>query len=198
PREPPPGLGAGAESRLDRVAFGLFAAAIVLAFTTDALDQFALPKLMVLHVYVLFISIRWAQALGRGRVRVLPRDLAALTAASVAWWSLTTLTARQPVTALFGLPGRHNGLATMLAELAVFFVLATTELSRRQIERRLALLGVALGAAAAYALAQAAGLDPIAWPEGRPAATMAHPVIFAGALALFLPVAAAFAVGGRT
>src|SRR5207244_1450025 len=49
-----------------------------------------------------------------------------------------------------------------------------------------------------YALVQAAGVDPIAWPVGRPASTMGHPVIFAGALALALPFALAFAVDGRS
>ena len=114
------------------------------------------------------------------------------------WWTATTLTAQHVPTALFGMRGRYNGLSTMLAELALFLFIAGTRMTPREVEQRLGAIGVALTIASAYALVQAAGLDPIQWPHGRPASTLGHPVIFAGVLAMGLPLSLAFALDGRS
>lgn len=185
-------------SPVDDVAFGAFAAYLVLAFTMAFPSQFALPKLLGLYVYGAFAAVRWGIAASRGRIRRLPRALAATTAALAVWWIAATLAAQHLPTAIFGLHGRSNGVATLLAGLAVFGFVATSRLSARQVDLRLGAIVAALTVASLYALVQAAGLDPISWPEGRPASTVGHPVIFAGALAVELPFVVAFALGGRS
>ena len=161
-------------------------------------DQFALPKLLGLYVYAAFCAVRWVLALRQGRVHALPRALWLTAMAMACWWTATTLTAQHVTTALFGMRGRYNGLSTMLAELALFLFIAGTRMTQREVEQRLGAIGVALTVASAYALVQAAGLDPIQWPHGRPASTLGHPVIFAGVLAMALPLSLAFALDGRS
>jgi len=188
----------GGISPVDGVAFAIFVGCLVLAFTTEIPDQFALPKLLALFVYAAFASVRWIQATRRGLVAGLPRGLALVTAASACWWVGATLTARHLTTAVFGMRGRYNGVATLLAGLAVFVFIATTRLSDRGVERRLVAICAALTIACGYAFVQAAGLDPIPWPPGRPASTLGHPVVFAGTLALILPFGLAFALLARS
>ncbi len=185
-------------SAIDDAAFGLFVGYLVLAFTMEFANQFALPKLLGLSVYAVFAAVRWTVALRRGGVAALPPLLALAAGALPIWWIATLPAAQHLATAVFGMRGRSNGLATMLAGFAVFAFVATTRLTARQIERRLGAIVAALTAASVYALGQAAGLDPIPWPEGRPASTLGHPVVFGGVLAIGLPFAAAFALGGRT
>jgi O-antigen ligase len=189
---------ASGASAIDDLAFGIFAGYLVLAFTMEFASQFALPKLLGLAAYVVFAAVRWGVALRRGGVAPFPRALALATAALAIWWIATLPAAQHLPTAVFGLRGRSNGLATLLAGLAVFAFVATTRLDARSIERRLGATVVALTAASLYAIAQAAGLDPIPWPQGRPASTLGHPVVFGGVLAIGLPFAAAFALGART
>jgi O-antigen ligase len=185
-------------SPVGRVGFAIFAGYLVLAFTTAIPDQFALPKLLGLFLYAAFCAALWVLALRHGRVHGLPRPLALTTAALACWGIATTLTAQHVPTALFGMRGRYNGLASMLAGLALFLLIATARTSEREIERRLGAICVALTVASGYALVQAAGLDPIPWPQGRPASTLGHPVIFAGALAMALPFSIALALDGRS
>ena len=190
----------GRLSRVDEIGFAVFIAYLVLAFTTASPEQFGLPKLLGLHIYVVFAAVRWVVALRQGSLRPLPRRLAWILGLTAAWAIVTTLTARHVPTALFGMRGRYNGLATMLAGLAVFVFLATRRTSSRErdVERALRSIGVVLTLASVYALVQATGLDPIPWPTGRPASTLGHPVIFGGALAMALPFSLAFALGGTS
>lgn len=196
----PPGVAVGSvrASAFDDLAFGLFAACVVLAFTVDVPNPFALPKLLGLAVYLVFAAIRWGLAARRSEVVPLPRPLLFATAALAVWWIAALPAAQHLPTAIFGLRGRSNGLATMLAGLAVFGLVATTRLTARRIEWRLGAIGVALTLASVYALAQAAGLDPIAWPPGRPASTLGQPVVFGGVLAIVLPLSVALALGRRS
>lgn len=181
---------------LEGAAFWLFIGYLVLSFTTSISDQFALPKLLGLSAYTALASAAWIVALRQGRVGRLPSALGPLAAAMALWWITTTATARHVATALLGMSGRHDGLATMLMGLTVFLTLATTRSSDREVERRFAAVAIALTAASAYAFVQAAGLDPISWPPGRPASTLGHPVVFGGALAFCLPLSIAFALEG--
>ena len=183
---------------IDGVGFAIFAGYLVLAFTRALPDQFALPKLLGLYVYAGFCAVRWAVALRQGRVHGLPRALWLATLALACWWTATTFTAQHLNTALFGMRGRYNGLATMLAALALFLFIATTRTTVREVEQRLKTICVALTLAAAYGLVQASGLDVVPWPEGRPPSTLGHPVIFAGVLAMGLPFALTFALDSRS
>jgi O-antigen ligase len=183
---------------VDDVAFGLFAVVFILVFWMDLPNPFVLPKLLVLAAYVVFASVRWGFAAGSRAVAPLPKALRFVTAAMPIWWIATLPAAQHLQTAIFGLRGRSNGLATMLAGVAVFFFVGTTRLIEGRLERRLAAIGVAMTVASGYALLQAAGLDPIGWPPGRPASTFGQPVVFGGALAIVLPFSAAFAIGGRS
>jgi len=188
----------GGSARFDGVAFAIFTAYLVLAFTTAFPEQFALPKLLGVYVYTGFCALRWALAVGRGRVQALDRKVWLPMLGLTLWWTAATLNAQNVNTALFGMRGRYNGLATMLAGLALFLFIATTRTTAREIEQRLGAVCVALAAAAAYALVQAAGLDQAQWAEGRPPSTLGHPVILAGALAMALPFTLALALDGRS
>lgn len=188
----------GGVSTVDVVGFAIFVGYLVLAFTSAFPDQFALPKLFGLYVYTAFCAVRWVLALRQGRVNELPRALLLTTMALACWWIATTLTAQHLTTALFGVRGRYNGLSTMLAGLALFFFIATTRATAREVEQRLGAICVALTMASGYAFVQALGLDSIQWPQGRPPSTLGHPVIFAAALAMALPFTLAFALDGRS
>jgi O-antigen ligase len=196
------GAGAAEErrrgSRIDEAAFALFVGYLVLAFTTAFPEQFGLPKLLGLYLYVAFGAVRWILAVPRGRLRPLPRGLALAAAATAAWAIAATLAAQHVPTALFGMRGRYNGLAALLAGLAVLLFLATRRTGEGEVERGLRAICAALTLASIYALVQAAGLDPIPWPPGRPASTIGHPVIFAGALAMTIPFALVFALDARS
>lgn len=186
----------GRSPKAEGVAFAIFVGFLVLAFTLALPDHFSLPKLLGLFVYVAFCAAVWLRALQKRRVHALPRVLWLAAAALACWWTATTLTAQHLPTALFGMRDRYNGLATMLAGLALFLFTATTRITVREVEQRLGAIGVVLTIASAYALLQVAGLDLIRWPPGRPPSTLGHPVIFAGALAISLPFTLAFALDG--
>ncbi len=188
----------GRSPKADGIGFALFVGYLVLAFTLTLPDHFSLPKLLGLFVYVAFCAARWLRALQKRRIQELPRGLLLASTALACWWTATTLTAQHLPTALFGMRDRYNGLATMLAGLALFLFTATTRITAREIEQRLGAIGVALTVASAYAVVQAAGLDVIRWPPGRPPSTLGHPVIFAGALAISLPFTLTFALDGRS
>ena len=188
----------GGAAWVDGVAFAIFAGYVVLAFTTAFPEQFALPKLLGVYLYTGFCAFRWALALRRGRVQALDRKVWLPMLALALWWTAATFTAQHVPTALFGLRGRYNGLAAMLAGLALLLFIATTRTTAREIEQRLGAICVALTAASVYALVQSAGLDRTQWPEGRPPSTLGHPVILGGALAMALPFTLAFALDGRS
>ena len=183
---------------LDQACFAVFAGYLILAFTTAFPDQFALPKLLGLYVYTTFCAVRWALAARGGRVNALPGVLPLTTLAVACWWTTTTLTAQHVTTALFGMRGRYNGLAAMLAGLALFFFVATARMNARGVEQRLGAICAALAVASVYGVAQAVGLDFMQWPLGRPPSTLGHPVILAGALAIALPFTLAFSLDGRS
>ncbi len=193
-----PAVERGGVLSIDGVGFAIFAGYLVLAFTRALPDQFALPKLLGLYVYAGFCAVRWAVALRQGRVNALPPALWLATLALACWWTATTFTAQHLNTALFGMRGRYNGLATMLAGLALFLIIGSTRATAREIEQRLKTICVALTLASGYGLVQASGLDVVQWPEGRPPSTLGHPVIFAGALAMGLPFALTFALDSRS
>ncbi len=93
---------------------------------------------------------------------------------------------------LLGAPPRLFGLASELALLVLFLVLAprcSTVESRERLET--ALLATA-GALVAYALVQWAGLDPLRWQvdwQGRPVAAQGNPLFLAQALVWLVPIA---------
>ena len=192
------GASAGVSPAVDDAAFGLFAVVFILVFRSDLPSPFVLPKLLVLAAYVVFAAVRWGLAARSRTVSPLPKAIRLATAALPVWWIATLPAARHLPTAIFGLRGRSNGVATMLAGLAVFFFVGTSRLTEGRVERRLGAIVGAMTAASGYALLQAAGLDPIGWPPGRPASTFGQPVVFGGALAIVLPFSVAGAIAGRS
>lgn len=168
--------------------------AFFLAFDRTLTVQFALPKLLVASAGLAAGTAVWAHRAARGRVTALPRATAGITAALAVWWTLTTLTAADATTALYGAPGRHVGLLYHLACLAAFVGCATA-LTPWERHRGVASLVVALVPPSLVALAQVAGfVEHRQWPDARPFATIGHPVILGALLAMAVPSAATFAI----
>ncbi len=111
--------------------------------------------------------------------------------------ALSCALAVDPLRSLYGAPPRLFGLASELALLVLFFVLAPrlrTEASRGRLETALL---AATGALVAYAIVQWAGLDPLRWQtdwQGRPIAAQGNPLFLAQALVWLVPIVAGRAV----
>jgi O-antigen ligase/tetratricopeptide (TPR) repeat protein len=108
---------------------------------------------------------------------------------------VSTALSRAPWISLQGANESFFGLLTVLAYVAVFF--ATRALCRSADDARRLLLApvVAAGVAAAYAVAQLAGVDPIMYGRTaglagfvRPFATMGHPNFLSAFLVMALPL----------
>lgn len=122
--------------------------------------------------------VRWALAVGAAEL-------------------VATAAAVDPLRSLFGAPPRLFGLASGLALLALFLVLAPRLATVASRERSDTAWLAATGALVAYALVQWAGLDPLRWQvdwQGRPTAAQGNPLFLAQALVWLVPIAAGRAV----
>ncbi|MCI0464373.1 MAG: O-antigen ligase family protein [Gemmataceae bacterium] len=197
------------------VGLGLLLAHLLLApllFSRTTLGAFEYPKAALLSaVFVLLCAIGLI-ALLRPRAKSLGTTLAG------PWYAVwrrplllgvwlcvlsavvSTITSINPVLSIRGAHESHAGLITVLGYAALFF--ATRALCRSHADARL-LLGacvIAAAVAAAYALVQFAGLDPVPWADLssvgeylRPFGTLGHPNYLAAYLAMVFPLAVYFA-----
>lgn len=178
----------------ERIVWFAFFLAIVVAFSPSIHAQFTLPKLFWLRALGAAVVVAWSVRCWRGEVRALPWSIGVAAGLLLAWWIATTFFAVDVPTALHGMYGRYNGLLTHATLMVIFVVLATTALSRSEIESIVKLMVLSVLPAAVYAVMQQAGMDPLVWPNPRPGSTIGHPVPFAAILSIALPLAAAFAI----
>jgi tetratricopeptide (TPR) repeat protein len=162
-------------------------------------DRFLMLQILALLALVL------AAVAPLARAGAVARSLRDLAASPLARWGLAlggtavvaTVAAVDPLRSLFGAPPRLFGLASELALLALFGVLAP-RLRAAEARGRWETAGLAAtGAMVAYALVQWAGLDPLRWQvdwQGRPTAAQGNPLFLAQALVFLIPVAAGRAV----
>ena len=111
--------------------------------------------------------------------------------------AISTLTAIDPLDALFGAHIRLHGLLTWLALVVTF--IGACQIARSEIGRRRLAAALALGSVwpCVYALIQMAGVDPISWSDvipGRTPSTVGSPLMFAGYLVAVIPATAIAAV----
>ena len=180
-------------------SLGWAAAAVALLFQNPygelgpEADRFLLLQILALAGLALSLLAPLKMAVRDLRSLPLARWAMALGGAG----ALSCALAVDPLRSLYGAPPRLFGLASELALLVLFFVLAPrlrTEASRGRLETALL---AATGALVAYALVQWAGLDPLRWQtdwQGRPIAAQGNPLFLAQALVWLVPIAAGRAV----
>lgn len=160
--------------------------AAVLVFDPLGEDAFALPKSALGRAitYPLLAVTAVAFLQGRG---ALPRALVWSGLAYIVVVAAATVFAVHPYTALFGAPRRFMGLTQVLdgAALATAAAVFLRDVARLRIFA-LAISG-GMAAAAAYAIGQAAGIDPVIYTERSIGSTIGN----AGALAGFALIAGA-------
>ncbi|WP_224240477.1 O-antigen ligase family protein [Hyalangium gracile] len=164
-----------------------------LVFSHATTEHFELNKVALLLLAVLVLA-----ALGAVQVpvRALGRDWLSLGVVLFAGSALaSTLGSISRRTSLLGYPDCFAGLPTVLACAGLFF--ATRAASRHPDTARRLLLAPVFGAAlaAAYAVLQLLGLDPMPWTRAasfaeavRPFSTLSHPNFLGAYLAMTLPL----------
>ncbi len=148
---------------------------------------------------------------GRGRPAAGSRAVVAMDLAVVAWVvasALSTLTSVSPRLSLLGEIEQREGLLTTLALAGLYAGARRSHVGAAAARRTLNVLLACAVIAAAYAMIQFAGLDPLVWanattyPSGawsalRPSSTLGNPILLGALLAAALAVAAARLASGR-
>ena len=177
------------------------AAFVPLAFSPDLGDSFELPKLVLLKVGLAVILLMLAAGSSAAVDLSIARTPAGwivllLLCAHV----LATLGSIEPRTSLLGNYGVGQGLLTVAIGVAYFWLAASWVRTEAALARLAAGLTLAATASAGYAIVQAAGLDPLAWPyfDATPAfGTLGNPNGLGELLAMTLPLTAWLAWSGR-
>jgi len=122
------------------------------------------------------------------------RLLVVLAAAHAAAVLLATVLSPVPAMAFWGGYVRGEGAAATLAYLVLFLIVADCLRTRAQWERLVTVLLAASLPVCLYGVAQALGLDPLAWqeigPGGRVRSTAGNAIFLAAYLILLLPLTA--------
>lgn len=180
----------------------VLAAAVPLAWCRFVADEYILPEVALLSM-ALLLAAAGAALSGRGRETLdlstpLDRPLAAVVLA----WTLAAAFSIDRRYSAFGTYGGYTYGVWQLASCALLFALAAACASE---EARRMVLKSALGAAmlaSAYAVVQAAGLDPLLpaneLPAGRAVSTLGNPVFLGAYLTVWFPVAVHWALGEKT
>ncbi|MCC6810041.1 MAG: O-antigen ligase family protein [Deltaproteobacteria bacterium] len=173
----------------DRTATALVAALLLflpLVFSTHTHEPFAAPKIFVMAVIAAALWIAHARS---GRTLLVSGTLATLAVLFVLAALIATAGSIDLASSLYGRPDSHVSLVHHLC--FATFVLAGARAHRAVRWSTIA----AAGSAAAYALVQDAGLDPIAWTNVayycdrlRPFATLGHANALGGYLAMAAPL----------
>ena len=183
------------------VAGLVLAAAVPLAWCRFVADEYILPEVALLSAGLLLAAAGAALA-GRKREPVdlstpLDRPLAAVLLA----WALAAAFSLDPRYSALGTYGSYTYGVWQVASCALLFTLAASCANE---EARRLVLKSALGAAmlvSAYAVLQAAGLDPFVpaadLPAGRAISTLGSPVFLGAYLTVWLPAALHWAVAEK-
>jgi O-antigen ligase/tetratricopeptide (TPR) repeat protein len=167
--------------------YGAFFLSLFLVFSTSVNVNFALPKLFVLRLGALAIFLYIAAKSYKRTLSLPPKAILFAILGMAAWFTLSTLFATHPYTALHGVYGRYNGLLNQLLYLGLCLSAASTSYPRATLEKIVAAFIVAVVPVAIYTLLQHLHLDPLPWPSSRPASTIGHPVMVAAIIGLAVP-----------
>ena len=175
---------------------------ILVVWPFDPFDPFFGIKAMVVLVLGLAMACWWAVAAVSG-ARLLPRAgvLTALWLAFACLLTVSTLVSGDSAGAVWGSPGREDGLLVWLCGMAAFATAAgmRREDHWRTIQRSIVAVAIVVSA---FAVAQRFGFDPFSSPvtlaRGRSSSTLRNPVFLGGYLVLVAPIAASWCltVGG--
>ncbi len=183
---------------LEQILYGLFFLLLAVSFSTSLQSQFTLSKVAWFRIFVPLLALSWMYRVRTGSIKSIPRPIFLCAVTLGAWWFFTTLFALHKPTALNGFYGRYNGLWNQAFCMLLFLLISSSAVKLGQIERILKLFIAALIPVSGYAIAQYFDLDPIAWPRGRSASTIGHPVILAATLGLGLPFILTFLLQAGT
>jgi tetratricopeptide (TPR) repeat protein len=141
----------------------LFGTAVIIL--PPAVEPFMLPKAtFVVFLAVVLAALGAASALWTRTIAVPQSPVTVAVGIFTLALAITTITSPTPLASVIGFYSRYTGLVPYLAYLLVFFlVLRLADARLVRLLRRTAL--VALGFVVAYGLAQAAGIDPIAYSD---------------------------------
>ena len=171
---------------------------IIAVWPPEPFDPFFGIKATVIMVLGLATACWWV-LLGHSRPRpeLRPTALFVVWLALVCWLTLATVSSVDPPGAVWGSPGREDGLLVWLVGLCVFALACTTTRGRVWDTVWTALVVVALPVSA-FAVAQHFGFDPLSSgvtrAMGRSSSTLRNPVFLGGYLALIAPIALGWCV----
>jgi O-antigen ligase/tetratricopeptide (TPR) repeat protein len=183
----------------EEIVLGSLFFGLIMVSSDRIIHGYALPKLIVLYVCTAALIVLWLFRYVKGETRALPKTVFLSILGLSAWWVLSSFFAIHVPTALYGMPGRYNGLFTHLAFAALFLTVASLPLGRNGALRILRILAVFLAVLSVHTLLLYYQVGPFRTEATRPYATIGNPVPLAAIIGLGLPfsVAALFTTNGR-
>lgn len=179
----------------DKIIEAEWLAAVVLAplffngYTSAVMHEGKLAILRMLAVTMVAMwLVKWLEERRVRRTQAplpLHSPLALAVLLLVGMYLLTTLTAIDLHTALFGSYLRPLGLHGFLTYVVMFVMLAQGLRTRQQLDRLIAAIILPSFPIALYSILQRSGLDPLAWTvefDGRVGAQLGNPIFLAGYL----------------
>lgn len=173
--------------RLDAVVWALLLTWVALAVDPFIRAQFTLPKLFGLCALLPIVAVVWIIRVWKEGLRIPPMAVAVAAVLLAEWWAVSSASGIHLSTALFGMPGRYNGLWTHLVLLGLFAMRATSPATEDEIRRTVRWTAYVLLPVALYAVVQFLGVE-VFYPTDRPPSTIGHPVILAATLSLAVPL----------
>lgn len=146
-------------------------------------SSFVLPKLLALRVGTLCLLAAWL--IGGNKSKRISMPILITTGLFATWLIITTFTAFNFHTAVFGDYNGYHGLATWLNYLLIMLLVMIVPI---RTERILRAFIVAMTFVAGYAVLQKCGLYIPNFPSTRPYSTIGNAVPMAAAVALAIPL----------
>lgn len=203
--------------RVGRAVLAALLALVPLVFTTRTLEIFEFPKVLLLTSTAVVLATGAAALAFEWALLAGPRSVArttgeALRREPLAWGVLacllsaavSTVTSLSPRTSWRGAHESFAGLVTIAAYATVFCAVWALCRTTAHALALLGAAGVGTSCAALYALAQLAGIDPVAWTRTheflgvtRVFGSMGNPNFLGALMAMSVPLAAALALRAR-
>ena len=192
----------GALKQIPRVALVI----CFLLFAPGLTEQFEAPKaaaLLVVGLASIGAALSSRDALRQVRWHLLDVSILAWLSVEILATGISVL----PRLSLLGEPGQRDSLLTSVALVGIYLATRVSTRTPRDLEGTLLVALAAATVSSVYAIAQAAGLDPLAWTrtsgygavQMRPFGTLGHPnllgAVASACLASAVPMALGF--GGR-